>query len=141
VTLVPPFRVDCELPVLIAAVKVVARETEHMLAEVIGKNIRPGRGHVALIRPPNPCWNAHSRLIEALMPLGWSAKEPHYNGEGFRLHITDTRERHVRLGERFHSGADSNHRDKLTYPPFVTYKLSADLPLSTRGDRHRHGIH
>lgn len=103
VTLLPPFRVDCELPVLITAVKVVSRETERMLAEVIGQEqFGPGADiAVALIRPIESVLNAHSRLIEALMPLGWSAKEPHYNGEGFRPHITDTGERHVRLGEQF----------------------------------------
>jgi len=61
VTLVPPFRVDCELPVLIAAVKVVARETERMLAEVIGQEqFGPGADiAVALIRPIESVLNAH----------------------------------------------------------------------------------
>ena len=132
VTLVPPFRVDCELPVLIAAVKVVARETERMLAEVIGQEqFGPGADiAVALIRPIESVLNAHSRLIEALMPLGWSAKEPHYNGEGFRPHITDTHERHVRLGERSRLG-EIAIIEMLDLPTVrATYKLSDSL--STR---------
>ena len=102
VTLVPPFRVDCELPTLIAAVKRISRETECMLAEVIGhEQFGPDADiAVALIRPIESVLNAHSRLTEALRPLGWVAKEPHYNGEGFRPHITGTDDRHIRLHEQ-----------------------------------------
>jgi len=102
-TLVPPFRVDCELPTLIAAVKRVSRETECLLAEVIGhEQFGPNADiAVALILPIESVLNAHSRLTEVLRPLGWVAKEPHYNGEGFRPHITGTDDKHVRLGERF----------------------------------------
>ena len=103
VTLVPPFRVDCELPTLIAAVKRISRQTECMLAEVIGhEQFGPDADiAVALIRPIESVLNAHSRLTEALRPLGWVAMEPHYNGEGFRPHITDTDDRHIRLDEQF----------------------------------------
>ena len=103
VTLVPPFRVDCELTTLIATVEEVSRKTECMLAEVIGhEQFGPDANiAVALIRPIESVLNAHSRLTDALMPLGWAAKEPHYNGEGFRPHITDTDEQHIRLGEQF----------------------------------------
>ena len=102
VTLVPPFRVDGELPTLIAAVKRISRETECMLAEVIGhEQLGPDADiAVALIRPIESVLNAHSRLTEALSPLGWVAKEPHYNGEGFRPHITGTDDRHIRLQEQ-----------------------------------------
>jgi len=102
-TLVPPFRADCELLALIAAVKAVSRKTECMLAEVIGhEQFGPNADiAVALIRPIESVLNAHSRLTEALIPLGWAATEPHYNGEGFRPHITSTDDRHVRLGEQF----------------------------------------
>ena len=103
VTLVPPFRVDCELPALTAAMEAVSRETERMLAEVSGdENFGPHADiAVALIRPVRSVLNAHWRLTKALMPLGWAAKEPHYNGEGFRPHITGNDERRVRLGEQF----------------------------------------
>ena len=103
VTLVPPFHVDCELTTLIAVVKVVARKTGRVLAEVIGQEqFGPDADiPVALIRPIESVLNAHSRLTEALRPLGWAAKEPHYNGEGFRRHITATDDRHVSLGEQF----------------------------------------
>ena len=102
-TLVPPFRADCELLALIAAVKAVSRKIECMLAEVIGhEQFGPNADiAVALIRPIESVLNAHSRLTEALMPLGWAAMEPHYNGEGFRRHITATDDRHVSLGEQF----------------------------------------
>lgn len=102
-TLAPPFHVDCELPTLFAAVKVVSLKTGCMLAEVIGKEqFGPDADiAVALIRPIESVVNAHARLTEALMPLGWAAKEPHYNGEGFRPHITGSDDRHVRLGEQF----------------------------------------
>jgi len=64
------------------------------------------------------------------MPLGWSAKEPHYNGEGFRPHITDTHERHVRLGERSRLG-EIAIIEMLDLPTVrATYKLSDSL--STR---------
>ena len=103
VTLVPPFRVDCELPTLLTAVKMVSRKTGRMLAEVIGHEQFGANAdiHVALIRPTESVLNAHFYLTEALTPLGWAATEPHYNGEGFRPHITGTDERHVRLGEQF----------------------------------------
>lgn len=103
VTLVPPFRVDCELTTLIAAVKEVSRKTEGLLAEVIGhEQFGPDVDiAVALIRPIESVLNAHSRLTEALIPLGWAAKEPHYNGEAFRPHITSTDEGHICLGEQF----------------------------------------
>ena len=103
VTLVPPFRVDCELPTLLTAVKAASRKTERMLAEVIGhEQFGPDANiTVALIRPTESILNAHSRLTEALTPLGWAAMEPHYNGEGFRPHITGTDHRHLRLGEQF----------------------------------------
>ena len=103
VTLVPPFRVDCELTTLLTALKAVARKTECMLVEVIGQEqFGPDADiAVALIRPIASVLNAHSRLTKALTPLGWAAKEPHYNGEGFRPHITGTDDRHIRLGERF----------------------------------------
>ena len=103
VTLVPPFRVDCELTTLIAAVEEVSRETGCMLAEVFGQEqFGPDANiAVALIRSIASILNVHSRLTEALMPLGWLAKEPHYDGEGFRPHITGTDDRHVSLGEQF----------------------------------------
>ena len=73
-----------------------------MLAEVIGhEQLGPDADiAVALIRPIESVLNAHSRLTEALRPLGWVAKEPHYNGEGFRPHITGTDDRHIRLQEQ-----------------------------------------
>ena len=129
VTLVPPFRVNCELPALIAAVKVVSRDTERMLAEVIGQEqFGPGSDiAVALLRPIESVLNAHSRLTDALMPLGWSAKEPHYNGDGFRPHITDTGERHVRLGEQFLLG-EIAIIEMLDLPIIrATYRLSDSL--------------
>ena len=103
VTLVPPFDVDCELPTLLTAVKAASRKTERILAEVIGhEQFGPDANiTVALIRPTEFILNAHSRLTEALRPLGWAAKEPHYNGERFRPHITGTDHRHLRLGEQF----------------------------------------
>ena len=103
VTLVPPFRVDCELPTLLTAVKAASRKTERILAEVIGhEQFGPDANiTVALIRPTESILNAHSRLTEALGPLGWAAMEPHYNGEGFRPHITGTDHRHLRLGGQF----------------------------------------
>ena len=131
-TLVPPFRADCELLALIAAVKAVSRKIECMLAEVIGhEQFGPNSDiAVALIRPIESVLNAHSRLIEVLMPLGWAATEPHYNGEGFRPHITDTHERHVRLGERFRLG-EIAIIEMLDLPIVrATYKLSDSL--STR---------
>ena len=74
-----------------------------MLAEVIGQEqFGPNADiPVALIRPTESVLKAHSRLAEALTPLGWAAKEPHHNGEGFRPHITATDDRHIRLGEQF----------------------------------------
>ena len=103
VTLAPQFDVDCEMLALIAAVEVVSRKTGRMLAEVIGhEQFGPDADiPVALIRPIESVLNAHSRLTGALMPLGWAAKEPHYNGEGFRPHITGTDDRPVSLGEQF----------------------------------------
>ena len=103
VTLVPPFCVDCELPALTAAMEGVSLETERMLAEVTGhEQFGPDADiAVALIHPIASVLKTHSRLTEALTPLGWAAKEPHYNGEGFRPHITGNDERHIRLGEQF----------------------------------------
>ncbi len=83
--------------------KAASRKTERLLAEVIGhEQFGPDADiAVALIRPTESILNAHSRLTEALRPLGWAAKEPHYNGERFRPHIAATDDRHLRLGEQF----------------------------------------
>ena len=83
--------------------KAASRKTERLLAEVIGhEQFGPDANiTVALIHPTEFILNAHSRLTEALTPLGWAAMEPHYNGEGFRPHITGTDHRHLRLGEQF----------------------------------------
>ena len=55
-----------------------------MLAEVIGhEQFGPDANiTVALIRPTESILNAHSRLTEALTPLGWAAKEPHSPTKG-----------------------------------------------------------
>ena len=100
-----------------------------MLAEVIGhEQFGPDADiTVALIRPTESVLNAHSRLTEALTPLGWAAKEPHYNGEGFRPHITATDDRHLRLGEQF--PLNQIAVVEMLDPPSVraTYRL-ADSP-------------
>ena len=64
--------------------KAASRKTERLLAEVIGQEqFGPDADiAVALIRPTESILNAHSRLTEALTPLGWAAKEPHSPTKG-----------------------------------------------------------
>ena len=102
-TLVPPFLVDCALPALNTVIEAISNETERLLAEVTGRDEFGPNGDivVAVIRPTGSILKAHTRLTAALMPLGWSAQEPHYNGQGFRPHITSNDDGHVRLGEHF----------------------------------------
>jgi len=103
VTLVPPFLVECDWPELDAVVEAVSHRTDRLLADVIGhEGFGPdGSIKVALIRATDSVRNAHSQLVKALIPLGWSAQEAHYNGNGFRPHITGNDERQALLGERF----------------------------------------
>ena len=100
-----------------------------MLAEVIGhEQFGPDANiTVALIRPTESILNAHSRLTDALRPLGWVAKEPHYNGEGFRPHLTGTDDRHIRLGEQF--PLNQIAVIEMLHPPTVraTYRLTGSL--------------
>ena len=102
-TLLPPFLVDCDLPTLTQAVEAVSSKTESLLAEVTDQEGFGPHGNIAvsLIRPVASVLEAHSRLTRALTPLGWAAKEPQYNGEGYRPHITGTDESSVRCGDQF----------------------------------------
>lgn len=102
-TLLPPFLVDCDLPALTQAVEAVSSKTESLLAEVTGQEGFGPHGDIAvgLIRPIASVLGAYSRLIWALMPLGRAAKEPQYNGEGYRPHITGNDESSVRSGDQF----------------------------------------
>jgi len=126
VTLVPPFLVECDWPGLDAVVEAVAGSTDRLLAEVVGQEgFGPDGGiAVALVRPTGSLRNAHSRLTEALMPLGWTAREAHYNGSGFRPHITGNDEGRVRRGECFILGEMAIV--EMLDPPIVraTYQLS-----------------
>ncbi|TFD09390.1 2'-5' RNA ligase family protein [Cryobacterium sp. TMT1-66-1] len=102
-TVLPPFLVNIDLAALWQVVAAVSESTEPLLAEVTGQGGFGANGEIAvgLIRPIASLLEAHSRLTEALMPLGWVAKEPQYSGEGYRPHITGNNERAVRSGEVF----------------------------------------
>ena len=87
-------------------------------------------------RPIESVSNAHSRLTEALRPPGWAGRQPHYNGAGFRPHITGTDDRHARLGDQFNLGEIAIV--EMLDPPIVRAIYTLSDPLS-RGDlRHRH---
>lgn len=128
VTLVPPFRVECDWLELSAVVEAIADDTDRLMADVIGQEgFGPDSGiMVSLIRATDFLLNVHSVLTEALRPLGWAAQEAHYNGSGFRPHITGNNERHVVRGENFILG-EMAIVEMLDLPTVrATYRLSGE---------------
>jgi len=131
-TLLPPFRVECDWLELSAVVEGIAHGTDCLIADVVGQE---GFGPdadimVSLIKATDSLLNVHSGLTEALRPLGWTAQEAHYNGSGFRPHITDNNEEQVLPGQHFILG-EMAIVEMLDLPTVrATYQLSGEWGLT-----------
>ncbi|TFD49300.1 hypothetical protein E3T55_11615 [Cryobacterium frigoriphilum] len=127
-TLLPPFRVECDWLELSAVVEAIADGTGCLVVDVVGQEgFGPGGGiMVSLVRATDSLLNVHLGLTEALRPLGWTAQEADYNGSGFRPHITGNNEEQVLRGQHFILG-EMAIVEMLDLPTVrATYQLSGE---------------
>jgi 2'-5' RNA ligase len=89
VTLLGNFRVECELPDVVRAIRASAGRLP--VEAVTAEPARFGAAAdipVTLVGPTPELLAMHEALLDALHRLGAIADEPQYTGAGFRPHIT-----------------------------------------------------